>query len=189
MERSNLTNKRNIGEIRRLAREKLAAAENQFVRQTPQLDADLILCHVLSVSRTWLFLHNDDFLTPEQEEAFDSALEKRLGGLPVAYIIGEKEFYGRTFFVTQDVLIPKPDTELLVEKAVEYAKAALSAGSSSVARDSERGEVSGAAGAPGVDTVLEAARGGVLGAGASFETGRGAGDRRQFRFADICTGS
>lgn len=114
--------------MRQSARKQLAVAENQFVRQTPQLDADLILCHVLGVSRTWLFLHNDDVLTPEQETAFDLALKKRLGGLPVAYITGEKEFYGRTFFVTQDVLIPKPDTELLVEKAVAYAKVALSAG-------------------------------------------------------------
>ncbi len=141
------------------------------------------------MSRTWLFLHNEDILTTDQEEAFESALERRLSGLPVAYITGEKEFYGRTFFVTQDVLIPKPDTELLVEKAVAYAKRVIGAGSSSVARDSESGEVSGAASAPGVDTVLEAARGGVLGAGTSFGAGRGAGAGRQFRFADICTGS
>lgn len=112
------------------------------------------------MSRTWLFLHNDDVLSPEQDAAFESALEKRLGGLPVAYITGEKEFYGRTFFVTQDVLIPKPDTELLVEKAVAYAKVALSAGRSS----------------------------GVAGASGS-EAGRGANSGRQFRFADICTGS
>lgn len=144
--------------MRQSARKQLAAAENQFVRQTPQLDADLILCHVLGVSRTWLFLHNDDVLTSEQDAAFDSALKKRLGGLPVAYIIGEKEFYGRTFFVTQDVLIPKPDTELLVEKAVAYAKASLSAG-----------------------RVCEADVG--------SEAGRGANSGRQFRFADICTGS
>ena len=115
--------------MRQSARKWLAAAENQFVRQTPQLDVDLILCHVLGVSRTWLFLHNEDILTTEQEEAFESALERRLSGLPVAYIIGEKEFYGRTFFVTQDVLIPKPDTELLVEKAVAYAKRVMGASS------------------------------------------------------------
>lgn len=110
------------------------------------------------MSRTWLFLHNDDVLTPEQDAAFDSALKKRLGGLPVAYITGEKEFYGRTFFVTQDVLIPKPDTELLVEKAVAYAKMSLSAG-----------------------RACEADVG--------SEVGRGANSGRQFRFADICTGS
>lgn len=131
------------------------------MRQTPQLDADLILCHVLGVSRTWLFLHNDDVLTTEQEAAIEAALEKRLGGLPVAYITGEKEFYGRTFFVTQDVLIPKPDTELLVEKAVAYAKAAFGARASSEAERSRLGADSGA----------------------GVEVGR------QFRFADICTGS
>ena len=135
------------------------------MRQTPQLDADLILCHVLGVSRTWLFLHNDDVLTPEQDAAFDSALKKRLGGLPVAYITGEKEFYGRTFFVTQDVLIPKPDTELLVEKAVAYAKAAL-----------------GAVASFGAGAEAERSR---LGA----DSGAGGEVGRQFRFADICTGS
>ncbi|MCR4713746.1 MAG: hypothetical protein K5751_05130 [Treponemataceae bacterium] len=127
-----------------MIRERLANAENQFVRQSPQLDADLLLCHVLGVSRTWLFLHDDVVLTKAQEEAVADAVEKRLSGLPVAYITGVKEFYGRTFFVTPDVLIPKPDTELLVEHAVAYAKGALRAWS---------------------------------------EAGR------QFRFADICTGS
>ena len=127
-----------------MIRERLANAENQFVRQSPQLDADLLLCHVLGVSRTWLFLHDDVVLTKTQEETVADVVEKRLSGLPVAYITGVKEFYGRTFFVTPDVLIPKPDTELLVEHAVAYAKGALRAWS---------------------------------------EAGR------QFRFADICTGS
>ncbi len=140
-------------------RERFANAENQFVRQTPQLDVDLILCHVLSVSRTWLFLHDDVVLTEAQEAAIADAVEKRLSGLPVAYITGVKEFYGRSFFVTQDVLIPKPDTELLVEKAVAYAKSKIAL---CEARDS------------GADAL-------------DLNAGFGAG--RQFRFADICTGS
>ena len=114
----------------------------------------MILCHVLGVARTWLFLHDDVVLTEAQEESIADAVEKRLSGLPVAYITGVKEFYGRNFSVTPNVLIPKPDTELLVEKAVAYAKSKIAF---SDARDS--------------------------GAGASFEA------RRQFRFADICTGS
>ncbi len=114
----------------------------------------MILCHVLGVARTWLFLHDEEVLTEAQEAAIADAVEKRLSGLPVAYITGVKEFYGRNFSVTPDVLIPKPDTELLVEKAVAYAKSKIAL---SDARDS--------------------------GAGASFEA------RRQFRFADICTGS
>ena len=146
-----------------MIRERLANAENQFVRQSPQLDADLLLCHVLGVSRTWLFLHDDVVLTKAQEEAVADAVEKRLSGLPVAYITGVKEFYGRNFFVSQDVLIPKPDTELLVEKAVAYAKAALSE-----ARNS------------GGEADFEAER---------SRLGAGAESKRQFRFADICTGS
>ena len=145
-ERSNLTELR---KIRHSIRERFANAENQFVRQSPQLDADLLLCHVLGVTRTWLFLHDDVVLTEAQEVAVMDAVEKRLSGLPVAYITGVKEFYGRTFAVTPDVLIPKPDTELLVEKAVSYAKS----------------------------KITERMSGASLGVG------------RQFRFADICTGS
>ena len=115
------------------------------------------------MSRTWLFLHDDVVLTEKQEAAVADVVQKRLSGLPVAYITGEKEFYGRTFFVTQDVLIPKPDTELLVEKAVAYAKAVLS----ETCNSRENAD-------------FEAER---------SHLGAGAESKRQFRFADICTGS
>ncbi|MBP5283805.1 MAG: peptide chain release factor N(5)-glutamine methyltransferase [Treponema sp.] len=86
---------------------------------TPELDTALLLQHITGFDRTHLLLNRDTELTAEQEEKFVSCIEKRKTGLPVAYITGHKEFFGRDFYVTQDVLIPKPDTELLVELALD----------------------------------------------------------------------
>lgn len=82
------------------------------------LDTNCILEYVLGQNKTWILLHARDQLTPEQESTFLSAIETRKTGLPVAYITGHKEFYGYDFLVTPAVLIPKPDTEILVEEAV-----------------------------------------------------------------------
>ena len=86
---------------------------------TPVLDVDVILSHFLGQDRTWILFHRDAEISSEQAEKIRSALEKRKTGLPVAYIIGHKEFFGLDFLVTPDVLIPKPDTELLVELALD----------------------------------------------------------------------
>ena len=91
---------------------------------TPALDINCILEHILQKDRTYLLIHRDEDLSSEQEQAFLVAVEKRRTGLPVAYITGHKEFYGLDFYVTPDVLIPKPDTELLVEHAVAEATGA-----------------------------------------------------------------
>ncbi|HZK19978.1 MAG TPA: peptide chain release factor N(5)-glutamine methyltransferase [Treponemataceae bacterium] len=84
---------------------------------TPQLDIDVILQHVTGRSRSWLLTHDSEILT--QEETFWSMVKDRKKGLPVAYITNSKEFFGYDFYVSQDVLIPKADTELLVELALE----------------------------------------------------------------------
>ncbi len=86
---------------------------------TPALDADCILAYVLDCSRSEVLSKNQDFLDSDDEEKFFSLIAKRATGLPVAYIIEKREFFGLDFFVTTDVLIPKADTELLVEKALE----------------------------------------------------------------------
>lgn len=88
---------------------------------TPALDTDVILQHATGFDRTHLLLNRDFLLTAEQESFFLSAIEKRTTGLPVAYITHEKEFYGRNFYVDENVLTPKPDTETLIEKALETA--------------------------------------------------------------------
>lgn len=85
---------------------------------TPRLDCDCLLGFLLNKSRSWLAAHNDEVLTPEQEAKYYSMTASRRTGLPIAYITGHKEFFGLDFIVTQDVLIPKPDTELIVEQAL-----------------------------------------------------------------------
>ncbi|MGP1594962.1 MAG: peptide chain release factor N(5)-glutamine methyltransferase [Treponema sp.] len=84
---------------------------------TAALDADVILQHLLNQSRAWLFAHADTDISSVQR-AFDAAVEKRRTGLPIAYITGKKDFWGLEFAVTPDVLIPKADTELLVERCL-----------------------------------------------------------------------
>lgn len=86
---------------------------------SPQLDLEVLLMHLLNLTRTELLLHRNQTLTEDNLEWLNNALKKRQRGLPVAYITGHKEFYGYDFIVTPSVLIPKPDTEILVERAIE----------------------------------------------------------------------
>jgi release factor glutamine methyltransferase len=71
-----------------------------------------------SVSRAWLLTHENDALEGKQGAAFEALLKRRLNGEPIAYILGKREFYGLEFIVTPDTLIPRPDTETLVEAAL-----------------------------------------------------------------------
>ncbi|MGN0739462.1 MAG: peptide chain release factor N(5)-glutamine methyltransferase [Treponema sp.] len=86
---------------------------------TPNLDADCLLQYLLKKDKTFILLNRDLPLSERELSDFNSLIERRLTGLPVAYITGTKEFFGIEFFVTPDVLIPKPDTEILVEYAVK----------------------------------------------------------------------
>lgn len=90
---------------------------------TPFLDADCLLQFLFNKDKTWILLHRNENVAPELEADFAKLVQKRKTGLPVAYITGKKEFYGIEYYVTPDVLIPKPDTEILVEKAVEKISA------------------------------------------------------------------
>lgn len=82
-------------------------------------EARLLLRHALGVSAAWLEAHRDDPLARPDAEAFAVLVERRAAGEPVAYLLGFREFYGREFSVTPDVLIPRPETELLVDVAKE----------------------------------------------------------------------
>ncbi|MGP1495450.1 MAG: peptide chain release factor N(5)-glutamine methyltransferase [Treponema sp.] len=82
------------------------------------LDVSVLLEFFLKKDKTWILLHEKDELSAEQFSKLSDAVFARKTGLPVAYITGRKEFYGYDFFVTPDVLIPKPDTEILVESAI-----------------------------------------------------------------------
>jgi release factor glutamine methyltransferase len=86
------------------------------------LEGELLLRHVLGISRTQLYLDLDRRLSPEQEEAFRQLVKRRLNGEPIAYITGHREFYGLDFYVDPRVLIPRPESELLVEEALSLAQ-------------------------------------------------------------------
>ena len=90
-------------------------------RSSLMLDADVLLQHFLNKPRAWLFSHDDADISPIRE-TFCAAVERRSTGLPIAYITGEKDFWGLSFKVSPDVLIPKPDTELLVERSLAVIK-------------------------------------------------------------------
>ena len=112
-----------IREARKEAVRLLSSADSsKQVSPTPALDADCILCNILHTSRSSLLAHDEQNLSPSQYKAFCKALEKRQTGLPVAYITGHKEFFGFDFCVSPAVLIPKPDTELLVELSLDEIK-------------------------------------------------------------------
>ena len=86
------------------------------------LEAEVLLRDALKKSRAELYLALDDDLTGEQRTAFRTRLARRLSGEPTAYILGYREFYGRDFLVDASVLVPRPETELLVEEAVDAAR-------------------------------------------------------------------
>jgi release factor glutamine methyltransferase len=84
-------------------------------------DAELLLLHILGKDKAWLMTHLDVGLATNLAARYIELLERRGNGEPVQYITGETEFYGLPFHVTRDVLIPRPETEHLVEKAIELA--------------------------------------------------------------------
>jgi release factor glutamine methyltransferase len=86
---------------------------------TPRLDAEVLLAHSLGWERTWLYLHFSDPLDENQTNEFEALLHRREQREPVAYIVGHKEFFGLEFEVNPHVLIPRPETELLVETALK----------------------------------------------------------------------
>lgn len=85
----------------------------------PRLEAQMLLAHLLGKSRVWLIAHDDHELTELQREAFERLCERRLAGEPMAYLVGQREFMGLTFEVGPAVLIPRPETELLVQTALD----------------------------------------------------------------------
>ena len=86
---------------------------------SPQLDAEVLLCHFLNLNKTQLLMKQNEELADDVKPKLDDAVARRAAGLPIAYITGHKEFYGYDFIVSPAVLIPKPDTEILVERAVD----------------------------------------------------------------------
>lgn len=95
----------------------LANAVEAFhiISDTPRLDAELLLAHLLKKERSWLLIHANDTIDEELCLQYEELIARRTKGEPVAYIIGEREFMGLPFTVAPGILIPRPDTETLVE--------------------------------------------------------------------------
>lgn len=91
--------------------------------ESPRLDAEVLLAHVLEKQRIYLYVHFDEPLQPGELAAYREMIKKRILRVPVAQILGEKEFMGLTFKVTADTLVPRPDTEILVQAAVDRLRA------------------------------------------------------------------
>lgn len=118
----------------------LQTATSQLGTEEAKLEAQLLLQYVLNVNRAWLISHENDALQPNIHALFEALLKRRLSGEPIAYVIGSREFYGLDLMVTVDTLIPRPDTETLVEAALgeislhdEYSVLDLGTGSGAIA--------------------------------------------------------
>ena len=85
----------------------------------PRLCAEVLLSHFLDVDRTYLYAHDDRILTEAEYDALENAVYDRINGVPVQYIVGHQEFYGRDFIVNPSVLIPRPETEYIVDSTLE----------------------------------------------------------------------
>ena len=104
-----------ISELLRSATTKLETAGIESAR----LDAEVLLAHVLNCKRLYLYVDAEKILTSAQVERYERLIEKRCEKIPVAYLVAQKEFMGLNFVVTPEVLIPRPDTEILTQIAIE----------------------------------------------------------------------
>ena len=92
------------------------------ISSTPRLDVETILQKVLNVDRLYILLNLDKSLNIDEEKLFNKYIKERLNNRPIAYIVENREFMGLDFYVKEGVLIPRPDTEILVEEVIELAK-------------------------------------------------------------------
>lgn len=99
-------------------RSELQAASAKIHSDSPRLDAEILLAHCLNKPRSHLLAWPEKKLQPEPFECFKQLLQQRIAGQPISYLTGSREFWSMDFAVTPDVLIPRPETELLVETAL-----------------------------------------------------------------------
>lgn len=109
-----------IGAVLAHGRRQLAATD------TARLDSELLLAHVLQVPRTYLYVHTEEQLDAQQLARFEQLLARRIKHEPVAYLVGTREFWSLPLQVTPDTLIPRPETELLVEQVLAIVPAGSS---------------------------------------------------------------
>jgi release factor glutamine methyltransferase len=101
---------------------KLSSRKLKNISSTPDLDAEILLSHVLKCNRAFLLANFDIKLTTKQYKYFQKLLDRRIKYEPIAYITNNKEFYGLDFYVNKDVLIPRPETELIIENVIDIVE-------------------------------------------------------------------
>jgi len=101
----------------------LAQKITSLQSDTPSLDAQVLLAHILEKPRSWVLAHPEADLSSEQQAALSQTLSQLETGTPLPYVIGHWEFYGLEFTVSPAVLIPRPETELLIEEALTWLRA------------------------------------------------------------------
>jgi release factor glutamine methyltransferase len=110
---------------------------------TPALDASVLIAHIIDKPRTWVVVHPELILTSEQQNQLDDALTQLESGQPFPYVLGYWEFFGMEFDITPNVLIPRPETELLVEKAIAWMQESKTRRSSTALKIADVGTGSG----------------------------------------------
>ena len=112
--------------------QRLLAWTTDFFRErgieSPRLDAEVLLSALLGRDRMYLYVHFDEPLEPEELARFRGYVKERAAHVPLAYVLGRREFMGLDFRVTRDTLIPRPDTEILVQCAVDFLRARMAVG-------------------------------------------------------------
>lgn len=96
--------------------------ELEEISSTPRLDVETLIQKVLDVDRLYILLNLERTLSKDEEKLFNEFINERLNNRPIAYIVGNREFMGLDFYVQEGVLIPRPDTEVLVEEVIELGK-------------------------------------------------------------------
>jgi release factor glutamine methyltransferase len=107
-----------LGAALSVARRRLAPASD-----SPLLDAQTLLAHIMDRPRSWVQAHPEAGLSPDQDLQFETALRRLEAGEPLPYVLGRWEFFGLEFEIQPGVLIPRPETELLVERALDWLRA------------------------------------------------------------------
>ncbi|HEY1209834.1 MAG TPA: peptide chain release factor N(5)-glutamine methyltransferase [Terracidiphilus sp.] len=110
-----------MASLRNFVSEGMARLSSGPHRDRARADAELLLLHVLGKNKSWLMAHLDEELDEDDAASYIELIERRYKGEPIQYITGETEFYDLPFRVTPDVLIPRPETEHLVDKVIEVA--------------------------------------------------------------------
>ena len=155
----------------------------------PRLDAEVLLAAVLEQSRMYLYVHYDQPLNPEELATFRELVKRRAQREPVAYLLERREFFGHTFKVTKSVLVPQPDTEVLVEHALAQLK---EQGENVPLRIADIGTGSGAiilsllAALPAANGVAVDISPEALAVAQENAANLGVAERMQFRQGDLC---